>query len=216
MKNICLYVGSFDPPHIGHQTVVQYLLNQQDVDEVTIIPTFIHCHKDNVSNYHHRCQMLSRAFQYHTHVNISVVEKILVDAYGYKENRTNDTIKYLQEKNPTYKYHLALGSDLFNTISTWKNLESYSDIPIKVIMRNGYPIDVSNQMDIVELGIKYTIINPEMPMGNVSSSHIKEKIVKGESIRGVVPHQVVTYIYTHKDLLDTYHKSYNMSKKGQK
>jgi nicotinate-nucleotide adenylyltransferase len=207
MKNICLYIGSFDPPHVGHQIVAVYLLNQPDIDEVTIVPTYNHCTKENLSNYNHRCQMLSRAFQQNTNINISVIEKILAEQYAYTESRTHDTIRHLQKNNPTHKYHLAMGSDLFNTFTTWHNLSAYVDVPIKMILREGYKVEQSNQLGIEELGIKFTIINPEMPISNISSTAIKQKIVRGESIRGIVPHSVIVYIYTHKDLLDSFQMS---------
>lgn len=32
--DVCLYVGSFDPPHIGHQTMVNNLLNLCSFDYI--------------------------------------------------------------------------------------------------------------------------------------------------------------------------------------
>ena len=37
--NIGVYVGSFNPVHIGHEKIVNHLLNNKIVDKVIIIPT---------------------------------------------------------------------------------------------------------------------------------------------------------------------------------
>ena len=46
MKNIALYGGSFDPPHIGHEAVVKALLDLNYIDKIIIMPTFLNPFKD--------------------------------------------------------------------------------------------------------------------------------------------------------------------------
>lgn len=38
MRNVALYGGAFDPPHIGHIRLVQSLLKTKTVDEVWLMP----------------------------------------------------------------------------------------------------------------------------------------------------------------------------------
>lgn len=42
MKKIALFGGSFDPPHLGHQLVISYLMGSQDIDECWVIPAYKH------------------------------------------------------------------------------------------------------------------------------------------------------------------------------
>ena len=211
-KNICLYIGSFDPPHIGHQTVVLYLLNQHDIDKVMIIPTYNHCAKDNLSPFLDRYAMLQKAFDNINCVTINPVEKKIASIEGLVENRTYTTIQYVQKECPDDKLILSMGSDLFNTFSKWYQLETYINIPIKVIMREGYPIDVENATHIAQLGISFQIINSEFPIRNTSSSLIKEKIIKKQPIDGIVHSEVIKYITESNILLETFKKSYQNKK----
>lgn len=212
MKNICLYIGSFDPPHIGHQTLVLYLLNQSNIDEVMIIPTYNHCAKDNLSTFFDRYSMLQKAFAKINSVTINPAEKIIASIHGPVENRTYATIQHVQKEYPNDKLMLSMGSDLFNTFSEWHQLETYVNIPIVIIIRENYHIEPKNATKVAEIGIKFEVINSDFPIKNISSSMIKEKIIKKESINGIVHHDVIKYVLDSKLLLETFKKSYQNKK----
>lgn len=46
---IGVYVGSFDPVHIGHIKIVNYLLDNHIVDKIIIIPTGCYWNKTNLT-----------------------------------------------------------------------------------------------------------------------------------------------------------------------
>jgi nicotinate-nucleotide adenylyltransferase len=197
--DVCLYVGSFDPPHIGHQTMVNHLLNLCCFDYIMLVPTYQHCFKDNVSNFDHRINMLTLAFRHMTNVLISPVERELLEN---EKNLTHQTISHLRKLYPKTRFSLSMGSDLFNGFSKWVNVESYNDVIVHVIVRQGYPIDIENMNIVKEVyGVKVNIVNEGNPIKNVSSSNIKEKIKANESLCGFMSLGIIQYV---KDELNSY------------
>ena len=55
---IGVYVGSFNPVHIGHIHIVNYLIDNNYLDKVIIIPTKGYWDKDNLIDLKHRINML--------------------------------------------------------------------------------------------------------------------------------------------------------------
>ena len=53
-----IYIGSFNPPHRGHINVVNYLLDNDYVDRVLIIPTLGYWDKQDLISLEHRINML--------------------------------------------------------------------------------------------------------------------------------------------------------------
>ena len=53
-----VYVGSFNPPHLGHLHVINFLIDQKYVDKVIVIPTGNYWHKNNIIDIKHRINML--------------------------------------------------------------------------------------------------------------------------------------------------------------
>ena len=44
---IAIYGGSFNPMHIGHEKIVDYVLKNLDMDKIIIIPVGIPSHREN-------------------------------------------------------------------------------------------------------------------------------------------------------------------------
>ena len=65
MENITkigIFGGSFDPPTIAHQMVVQAVYAETDLDEIWICPTLNHPNKDNKTDFNTRLVMSIYAF----------------------------------------------------------------------------------------------------------------------------------------------------------
>jgi nicotinate-nucleotide adenylyltransferase len=209
-KSIAVYVGSFDPPHLGHQTVITCLLNMSIIDAVFIVPTYQHCFKNNVSDFKHRVNMLHLAFENVENVYISSIEKELVELHQMTENRTHVTLTYLLKQFPNYRFHLVMGMDVFNTLSTWDNIDSYHDKCLIVIYREGYLIDKQNHKNILDIIPSDNIIfvGKNIPMANISSSHIKTCLTQNNpKLTGLINNNVIEYINTNNDLMKLYQSS---------
>ena len=49
-KKVCLFGGTFDPPHIGHLLVAQTIIEAENFDKIVFIPTFKTPQKNNITD----------------------------------------------------------------------------------------------------------------------------------------------------------------------
>lgn len=210
-RNVAVYVGSFDPPHLGHQNVVTSLLNLPNIDDVFIVPTYQHCFKDNVSNFDDRVDLIHSAFGNMSHVYVSPVERELIDIMGVKMNRTHITLRRLKELYNDITFHLVMGTDLFNNFSSWENLDYYQDTSLIVIHREKYELEPDNLSYIMEcVTRKITFIGKDFPFHNISSTYIKKCFAKKEfnKLNGIVNSTVIKYIKKNEKMLENYQQQY--------
>ncbi|MEG0576913.1 MAG: adenylyltransferase/cytidyltransferase family protein, partial [Bacilli bacterium] len=55
---IGVYVGSFDPVHLGHLQIINYLLSSKTIDKIIVIPTGNYWNKKNLTDIKDRIDML--------------------------------------------------------------------------------------------------------------------------------------------------------------
>ncbi len=127
MKATGLFFGSFNPIHIGHMCVAEYMVEFCDLDEVWFIVSPLNPLKDQTSllSDYSRYEMVQEAIGKDTRFRVSDIE-----FHMPKPSYTIDTLARLQEKYPDRKFVLTGGTDLLISFHKWKNweqiLEHYS------------------------------------------------------------------------------------------
>jgi nicotinate-nucleotide adenylyltransferase len=173
--NIGLYFGSFNPIHIGHLIIANYVANNTTLDKVWFIISPQNPLKPNtLLNKYHRKFLIDCAIDGEKKLQTSTIEFSLpLPSY------TIDTLTYLKEKYSNHQFSIIMGSDSLQNITKWKNyeqlIENYS---LVVYERPGF-----NSKDIT--GKRITIL--KAPLLDISSTQIREMIKKGESIKFLVP-----------------------------
>ncbi len=171
-----LYFGSFNPVHHGHLIIAQHLLNNKFVDEIWFVvsPQNPFKNSQGLLNEHHRFFLLQEAIEGEKFMKVSNVEFKLP-----KPSYTVNTLAYLQEKHPSTQFSIIMGSDSFQNLGKWHNapviIENY---PIIIYKRPGFEINNS---------IHANISVADAPLLQISSTHIREMIKSGQSIRYLVP-----------------------------
>jgi len=56
---IAVYGGAFNPIHKGHYFVINQLLENTDVEQVWVMPTYNHNHKDDLSSFEDRLFLIN-------------------------------------------------------------------------------------------------------------------------------------------------------------
>ena len=105
-----------------------------------------------------------------------------------KPSYTIDTMVYLHEKYPQHQFSLIMGSDNLVSLHKWKNYELLLQrYTIHVYQRPGATNEVTFPPESV---IKVY----DVPMLDISSTHIRQSIASGLSIRYMVPESVFQYL----------------------
>ena len=60
---ICLFGGTFDPPHIGHLLVAQTVCEAENFDKILFMPAYSPAHKNGITNIDHRINMVKIAIK---------------------------------------------------------------------------------------------------------------------------------------------------------
>ncbi len=174
--NTGLYLGSFNPIHIGHLIVANFVLNEIDVEKIwfVISPENPFKNGKDLLNPKKRFDLVKKAIAGDKRFLVSNVEFFLP-----KPSFTINTLKYLKDKYPQHMFSLIMGSDSFERLNEWRNYKEIIDnCRILIYPRLGVKIKNKLKADITIL---------KAPQIEISSSTIRELIKKGKSIRYLVP-----------------------------
>jgi nicotinate-nucleotide adenylyltransferase len=177
MAHIALYFGSFNPIHTGHLIIAESILLQKEIDKVWFVvsPQNPFKKSQGLLNETSRFFLTQLAVENNEHFGASNIEFSLP-----KPSYTIDTLTYLKEKHPTHTFSLLMGGDNLEHFEKWKNYETIiENYKIYVYKRP----DASNQ----NLLNHPNIIILDVPMIEISSTLIRSRIQKKESIRYLVP-----------------------------
>lgn len=168
-----IFGGSFNPPHVVHQMVCLYVLETCAVDEIWAIPTYRHAFAKELADFEHRVGMCELAFRaLGDRVRVSRVEGEMARPVS----RTLDTIETLRERHPELGFRLIVGADILRETHAWHRWDDIvAAAPPIVVGRAGHD----------GAGI-------EMPA--VSSTEIRRRLARGQSVVSLVPRLVMDYI----------------------
>jgi nicotinate-nucleotide adenylyltransferase len=180
---IGLYFGSFNPVHVGHLIIANYIANSTDLEQVWFVVSPQNPFKPSSSllNEYDRLNMVNIAIEGENKLRVSGVEFKLP-----KPSYTIDTLTYLHEKYPQHEFSIIMGSDGFQNLDKWKNYELLvKNYTFYIYKRPGFEIEKT-------FGARINQLNA--PLLEISSTHIRNLIKEKKSIRYMVPDNVLKEI----------------------
>ena len=183
-KKTGLFFGSFNPIHIGHLIIAEYMLEFTDLDQIWFIVSPHNPLKERKTLLadHHRLTLVKIAIEDNPRMKASDIEFKMP-----KPSYTMDTLTYLKEKYPNKDFVLIAGTDIFPSFHKWKNYkEILSNYKIYVYSRPDYDIGFYTNHP------KVKIFNA--PLMEISSSFIRNAIKNGKNINYMLPEKVSKYI----------------------
>lgn len=187
---ICLFGGTFDPPHIGHLLIAQTICEAESFDKILFIPVNIPPHKSVNTLLEDRLNMLEIAIDDNPNFEISEIE-IKRGGVSY----TIDTIRTIKKQYniSSNKISYLIGSDSLLNFHNWKDPEKIlEECQIIVAIRPGFrPSDIP-------AWILHKIQFANIPRFEISSTNIRSRWIEGKTIRYLVTLPVWEYINKNK------------------
>ncbi|MDP6168606.1 MAG: nicotinate-nucleotide adenylyltransferase [Candidatus Marinimicrobia bacterium] len=183
---ICLFGGTFDPPHIGHLLIAQTVCEAEDFDKVIFIPANRSPNKQVFTAQKNRVEMLELAVEGNPNFEISDLE-IHRGGISY----TIDTLKAYKEQlaNKDDDLFYLIGSDSLLEFKNWKEpKEILNESQVIVAIRPGFrPSDIPSWL-------LHSIQFANIPRFEISSSNIRKRWIENKTIRYMVTLPVWEYI----------------------
>ena len=179
-----LFFGSFNPIHIGHLAIANYMLAFTEIDELWFVvsPHNPFKKKQNLLSEADRLHLVNLAIEDYPAYKSSDVEfKMPRPSY------TIDTLARLSDKYPQHKFALIMGSDNLELFGKWKN----SEIIVKNYRRYIYPRP-GTLPHLLENAENATLA--DAPLMDISSSFIRQAIAEGKDVPFFLHDKVYRYI----------------------
>lgn len=183
---IGIFGGSFDPIHIGHAIIAQHVIGCGAVDRLWFMVSPVNPLKvdkeRNVADTD-RLRMVEMVSRPMEGVETSAFEFTMP-----KPSYTIDTLNALQAKFPDDEFYLVIGGDNWEVFGKWRNSEEIlAKYHILVYPRLGHEVVIPE-----DLRDRVQLVNA--PIIELSSTQIRERLQRGDSVRYYVPDEVYHYI----------------------
>ncbi len=183
-KKTGLYFGTFNPIHIGHCVIAQYMLEYTDLEEVwfVVTPHNPHKKKSSLLDDYQRLHMVQLALEDSYQLKVSNMEFDLP-----QPSYTATTLAHAVEKYPDHDFALIMGADNLQTFPKWRNYEW---------ILNNHEIYVYPRIeaDGGELKDHPNVHLTEAPIMQMASTSIRDAIKEGKNVSFMLPPKVWDYI----------------------
>lgn len=161
---IGVFVGSFDPIHVGHIKVMDYLIEKNYLDKIIILPTLDYWDKIHLTDVNIRSNMLKLIRR----------DYLIVDNENNKYRYTYEILNVLSKKYKNDELFLIISADNIVSFDKWKNVDEILE-KNKVIVLNRNNIDINSYVIKFKYKDKFIVIQ-DYPFINISSTELRNKL----------------------------------------
>lgn len=192
-----IFGGSFNPVHNGHINLVMEITKAVFLDKIIVMPANISpfktdCTRDTADGKD-RLEMCRLAF--------SKLENVIVSDYEIactEISYTVNTLRHFKEIYPDDELYFIVGSDMLKTLHLWNRFEEIMSL-CTIIAASRICGDFDElEKTADELRRFGEVILVKIKPYEISSTHIREKIINNEDISCYIPSAVVKYIENKK------------------
>lgn len=182
MKTVGFFGGSFDPLHFGHINLALHILESGMVDEVLFCPAYCSPFKTAtppLASGAHRLELIRRV--------ISGIPGFAVTSMEIERNEPSFTVDTLRRlPSDGVQYRLILSQDSASQLSRWKEVDEVLRLAPPIVGLRG------------ACGASSGFAEVKMPLFDISSSEIRERINKKFYCEHLVPRIALDYIREHR------------------
>ncbi len=184
MKQTGLFFGSFNPIHIGHLALANYMVEFEGLDEVWFVlsPQNPFKEKSDLLDASLRIKMVKLATEEQERYRVEDIELSLPTP-----SYTIDSLKALENKYPGHQFTIIMGADNLLRLHHWKAYEEIAgNYAILVYPRPNCNVDINTLPKHCKL--------TNAPQIEVASSDIRQWLKEGKSIPFIIPGKVFQFI----------------------
>lgn len=192
-KKVGILGGTFNPIHNGHLILAEQAREYCGLDEILFMPSgnsYLKNQKEIIDG-EKRIAMTALAIEDNSFFVLSAME---VERKG--PTYTYETLAELKSLYPETEYYFIMGADNLFFIENWKNPEDIFVNCTLIAAVRGEKEENALSKKAAELTEKFKakiILLPERKF-DISSTEIREKLRRGESVRYLLPDKVLSYI----------------------
>ena len=179
-----IYPGSFDPVHLGHVSLADYVSRLPQVDEVWFLPSRRNPFKQHEVRAadQHRLEMLRLAVEGHHALKVHDLEFHL----PYPSYTVN-TLRELIKRYPERRFRLLIGSDNWEKFDRWREAQTIlTDFGVLIYPRKGSAVTM-------ELPANVSLLT-DAPHFPFSSTEVRQRLAQGGDISTIINARVEEYI----------------------
>ena len=195
---IGLFGGSFNPIHKGHVALGRAMLEKAGLDEVWYMVSpenpLKHGNTD-LAPEQMRLRMVEAALKNERRLRASDYEFRLP-----KPSYTWNTLRHLRTDYPKHTFVLIIGGDNWVHFHRWAHYEEIlRDYEVAVYPRRddsqdtSVPIPIEEEIEKGNIEVK-GVTHIEVPLLDVSSTMVRQRIRRGEDITSLIPETVVAEV----------------------
>ena len=191
--------GTFDPVHFGHLLLADSCREARGLDQVWFVPAAVSPHKTDTrpTAAHDRVAMLELAIAGNEAFRVSRIE---IERGGV--SYTVDTLEAIAKEQPEAELFFLMGADSLQDFPKWRQPARICEIASPVIVRRyGAPDPEWHHLEGLMSRNRLQeaqSLAVEMPRTEFSSSSMRQRISRGQTIRYWTPRSVQAYIESHK------------------
>ncbi|MBZ5503632.1 MAG: nicotinate-nucleotide adenylyltransferase [Acidobacteriia bacterium] len=206
-RSVALFGGTFDPVHAGHIAVAQAAQRRFHLDAIHFIPSSRPPHKpqQELAPFMHRYAMVALGCAGHPGFLPSLAEAPAATPHVFY---SIDTVRRFRRDHPDDHLYFIVGADQFLELPTWRNYEALLDsCDFIIASRPGFRLDAlrlvippeklgrSAGQDGQKIVLRKSAVHLLTTVSShVSSTEVRERRARKQTIHGLVPALVEEYI----------------------
>lgn len=189
---IAVFGGSFNPPANSHINLAKQILeNYNNIEKVIFVPVNVKYNKEGLASNEDRFFMLQKICENNESLEVSDIELT-----SQRQLYTIETLKLIQEKYKEYEIYFVLGTDNLKELETWHNAdELLKNFKMLVLERGNDSMEEIIETNNFLRRYKTSFIKfQNIEKINLSSTEIRDKVKKGESVTKLVPNEITNKV----------------------
>lgn len=179
---IAVYSGTFNPLHIGHLAIMEYLTESMDFNMVYLVvsPQSPFKRYMDVMSGQERFNAAVNALSRHPELRAKAID---IELHMPAPQYTIRTLDALRQKENGNVFTLVMGADNLQEIRRWRDYRRIlTEYGVAVYPREGSDMEAMKQ-DLLKESRDYRItLMTHAPVVNISSTMIREGIARGEDM----------------------------------